>query len=333
MKSISTYMLVLFATFFFSCNKDENKPATPSSPSSPSGLTPAPDSIANPIKDIEFALLSVSDIEYMTGMVGCGKLNQFLYSSQIDSTSPPTATTSLIRDTLSQYIFCSFNDTRGVDGFLRNGSILINYQNTTTPSAIYYTIPDFRAKITFASYKVNGWLIELYNASNPIELVNITPSNFNPFSSNLKWTFKGKVKFTHPSDANRDMVCDFSLNKELLNTNDNTAYFHNTDKTITWSKSKCKTTGILSGNLGTNTFTYSVNNTQPLQRDFTCTIEQPSYTASKQFHPFIEGACDFTLANKAVQHINHNNSVNSQPAACDNDGSVKINTTTYSISF
>lgn len=333
MISYSRLFLSIILVVFFACNKDENKPSSPSSPSSPSGLTPAPDSIADPIKDIEFVLLSISDIEYMTGMVGCGKLNQFLYSAQIDSTSPPTSTTSLIRDTLLQYIFCSFNNTRGIDGFLRNGSININYQNTITPSAIYYTIPDFRAKITFASYKVNGWLIELFNVTNPIELVNITPSNFNPISTNLKWTFKGKVKFTHPSDANRDIVCDFSLNKELLNTNDNTVYFHNTDKTITWSISKCKSTGILSGSLGTNTFTYSINNTQPLRRDFTCAIEQPSYTPSKQFHPFIEGACDFTIGNKTTQHINHNNHINSQPAACDNDGSVKINNTTYSISF
>jgi hypothetical protein len=133
--------------------------------------------------------------------------------------------------------------------------------------------------------------------------------------------------------VNRDLIWEGTLIKTLMNTADTNVYSPS-KKTINWNLAKTRLSGTINGTRATNNnFTYTIDNAFPLDRNFTCGISPSTFTLSTQFHPFVSGLTNLTLANSNGQISNHNDFSNSTSPACDNNGTVKVNGVTYSVDF
>ncbi len=106
----------------------------------------------------------------------------------------------------------------------------------------------FQARIVFQSYKVDGWLIELFDVNAPVYLYNtLTTASYTPSSTKLTWRFAGKLKMTHPTDAKKNMVWDGELFKTLDNSTDPKVFAPTKQSAITWSLGVIKYNGKVNG--------------------------------------------------------------------------------------
>lgn len=327
---LKLFLLLLSSLLVFGCKKKDIDNSGPETPQTPTSLTPAPDDIALITKDFAFAFLCIADINQMMGMSADEKFNHF-YTMQPGTATVGNETVTVIRDLTAGYIINAFNKARCLDGKLRDGSIFMDYQYQTNTTPNYFHEPGFTAKITFSNYKVDGWLIELFDPSVQAIITNNTAPNFNPTQTNLSWSITGKFKIFHPSDPGRDLIWDGSLTKTLINTSDTTVYSP-TKKTINWNLAKISYNVNVSGTRGTsNAYTYNVDASHPINRNFSCAMSPASFTLSTQFHPFVSGITNLNLNGVPAQATNHNDNINSTSPACDNSGTVKVNGITYSI--
>lgn len=335
MKTLNTKLLILLVSSvcLFGCRKEDIDNSGPQTPQTPASLTPAPNEIADITKDFAFAVLCISDIDQMMGMSADEQLNHF-YMEQPGTSSAGTGTVTIIRDLTNAFISSSFNNARCLDGKLRKGSVFLDYQYQTNSTPNYYREPGFAGAISVANYVVDDWLLQVFDPLVQLpEIKNTTPANFNPTQTNMTWSISGKFKFLHPSDVNRDLILDGTLIKTLMNTADTNVYSPS-KKTINWNLAKTRLSGTINGTRGTNNnFTYTIDNAFPLDRNFTCGISPSTFTLSTQFHPFVSGLTNLTLANSNGQISNHNDFLNSTSPACDNSGTVKVNGVTYSVDF
>ncbi len=334
-------------------------------------LSCKPEKNVAPVADIEtqsavyasFANYVASDIE-----MACSFMGENTYGTTFYSQYPgTTGTVTVVRDTTNSIIdgiphdqlVMGWNSTRCIDGNFRDGSIFMyvpqkdkNGQNVNNR---YCRDAGFQGRIIFSNYKVNGWLIELFDPNAPVYLYNTIPTGtYNTNNTKLTWRFAGKLKFTHPTDPNKNMIWDGALWKTLENSNDPKVFPVSHQAAITWSNALISYSAKVTGQVpqidsdGKVTpgvgYDLTVDNVRPLIRDFKCSPDKVSGVAfaptgtvvqlGDEHHPFKMGVASFTVGNSYPRQIYYGNE--GEPALdvqCDNTGEVLIKGTSYRVDF
>jgi hypothetical protein len=340
-------ILALSTVFVLGCKKTAN-------------VAPEPDTEVQSSVYATYANYVASDIDMICSFMGENLLLNHFYIAYPGSASGTSGTMTAIRDTngtTTKRLIMSWNQTRCLDGRVRDGSIFMDYGlDSLYPNAKYTREFKFAGKITLANYKVDGWLIELYDPNAPVYLYNTLPtSSYSPSSTKLTWKFAGKLKFTHPTDPKKNMVWDGNLFKTLDNTSDIRVFAASKQAAINWSLAVVKYDGTVNGsgpqidaagNVTPNvSYAMTINNQTPLVRDFQCYPDKVSgvaFTATvgnllvltEEYHPFKMGVASFTVGSAYPRQIYYGNEGEPQlPLQCDNSGEVLIKGISYVIDF
>jgi len=342
-------VLALSTAFVLSCKPEKNEP-------------PVADTETQSAVFASFANYVASDIEMACSFMGENAYNTTFYSEYPGSSSGNTGTVSIIRDTTNividgkphDQLVMAWNSTRCIDGNFRDGSIFMYVPQI--PNQRYSRDFKFQGRINLSNYKVNGWLIELYDPGAPVYLYNtLASSNYSTTTTKLTWRFAGKLKFTHPTDPQKNMIWDGQLFKTLENTSNPAVFAPSKQAAITWSNAvisySAKVTGtvpkvddegkVIEPNVG---FDLTVDGVRPLVRDFKCSPDKvsgvtfaPTGTVVQlgdEHHPFKTGVASFTVGTAYPRQIYYGNEGEPQlDIQCDNTGEVLIKGTSYKVNF
>lgn len=278
-------------------------------------------------KDISYATHAVTDLEMILGFMGDGQFPTF-YTKK----NPPASLDTVIYDALGKRLAALYDRAACVDGKTRDGSVLFYYTfiPPANPNLLldpYYRNFGYSAQFTFKSYIVDGWKIELFDKNQFATVLNkLSAGTTNPFQTNLSWELNGKFKFTNLSDTNRVVIWDGKLIKTLINTNDTNVC--NPKYVINWNRAKVNYTGSVSGTINNLPFTYKIDDSNPVTRDFSCSFVPAGTSGVTEFHPFTQGAASFIISNYHPRNIDHG------PAqGCDNSGTVSFNGQSFNVNF
>jgi hypothetical protein len=305
-------------------------------------IEPEPDTEFQSSVDVSYAGIVITDIDMI-----CSYLAQSEFAPKFYMPAPcGTGTVAVTRN--GDNIFIGFNNTKCLDGRVRDGSIAINTA-FINPNAKYYYNYEFQGKVSLINYRVDGWAVALKNSF--IITNKLTSPNFNPAQTNLSWSLNGDFVLKHPTDSNKNIHCNANLVKTLANTSDINVFNSKNLTAITWSLAAVKYTGTMFGETSrTVPFKYTINDATPLLRDFTCFPDKFSGTGTsaacnyiEEFHPFKEGRVSFITSNLYPRDLSYGNEqdtyhdVKSNPlvltSQCDNKGIVTIKGISYPVDF
>ncbi len=342
-------VLAFSSVFLLSCNKTAN-------------VAPEPDTEVQSAVYASYANYIASDVEMICSFMGENLLLSHFYAEYPGSSTGNTGTVTAVRDTngVQDQLVMSFNKTRCLDGRVRDGSIFMQFNTDLKPGdqKVNYTRNyQFKGSISFSNYKVDGWLIELFDPGARVYLYNTVPtSTFNPATTNLTWRFAGKIKMTHPTDPSKNMVWDGDLTKILTNTSDKNVYPPSGKAAITWSLAVINYYGKVSGSVpqidadGKVTasavpFNMTIDPQTPLVRDFQCYPDKIAGVAftntvgvlvqrAEEHHPFKKGVASFTVGSFYPRQIYYGNEGDpTLDLQCDNNGEVLIKGISYRVNF
>jgi hypothetical protein len=344
MKRVSLGFSILAASsaFILSCTKEPN-------------VAPVPDTETQSAVYASYANFIACDIDQVSSFLGGDQgLNHF-YIDYPGTATGVTGSITVTRDTTNvKRVSFSWNKTKCTDGVEREGTMSMFYNKANLANADYIQKYGFSAEITPIAYKVNGWLVELSDPANPIRLTCTVPAGSLTAGTNLTWKIVGKLKMTHPTDPNKNMVWETQgLSKTLVNSSNPKVYDpKKLAAAINWSLAIVNYTGKITGNCpridsaGVVTtplapFTMTINPSFPLTRDFTCfpiqvsgVVLTPSITVrTLEFHPFNLGATSFTVGTSYPRQIYYGNEGNNLPYQCDNTGEVLLKGNSYRVNF
>jgi hypothetical protein len=314
---------VFFGSFSFSCKKKDKAPVETEIPAP---VTPAPTPTTTPpppdpytynsdlqsSKDINFAATTLTDIEMICAFIGEGYPMPFFYEPATGS-----ASVSVSRDTIINYMLISYNNTLCKDGKVRDGIIALNYA-VNGPQAKYYRQYGYSGKLQLINYKVDGWKVILANTSTISN--KLGSSNFNPATTNLSWDLAGEFILVRQNDTIR---WNGTITKLLTNTSDPTVFL-GLNKPINWNLAKVQYFGTASGTCKNLAYTFQLDANKPPLRDFVCSV--PGTQQGSQIRPFTAGEALFTISNYHPRKINYG-----PPQVCDNKGTVSFKGEVYNI--
>ncbi len=289
--------------------------------------------------DVSYANLVISDIDMICSFVGENTDPKFY----MHVTEPGNTPVDWSRTQSDDYVFVAFNNTKCLDGHVRNGTIAMSYARVN-PNARYYRDFEFKGEVALINYRVDGWRVELNNV---FKITNQLPVfNFDPKTTPLSWKMTGDFTLKHPTDASKNMHCNVDLLKTLANTSNPAVFAPSRQSAINWSLSVVEYKGSVFGETSANIpFTYEVNENNPLVRDFGCfpdkvaavsVVSGSVNTRYEEFHPFTKGLASFTTDHLYPRQIAYGNEAdgNARTAAqCDNTGIVTIKGILYPVDF
>lgn len=179
------------------------------------------------------------------------------------------------------------------DGRMRSGKLLYDY-SASTNGATYPRQPGYSITVTSQNYVVDGYTVNIINRTH----TNITPTGFNPATTNIKWQTNANINIVKPSGGG---TISWTANRttELINTSDTTVYHPSGNYPIAWYKAKLKLNGTASGTTASGV-AYSVTLSN-LIWDATCTPDP-----NRPFrHPFTSGTVTFTPTGKPSRVIDY----------------------------
>src|ERR1035437_137685 len=238
-----------------------------------------------------------------------GSMSSYRLGDENELTLSPCVS-SIVR--ANQKITVIFNGQICYDGHVRNGSIVIDYSQST-PGDTFPRNPGFKCLVTTSNYTVDGMAVTINKT-----ITNTTP-NLNP-GTNLIWSDNVSVSIVK---SNGTVSWNGNKVVTLLNTSDTTVYRGQT-KFIVWSKARIGVTGNATGTTAAGE-NFTANVTGQLVRDMQC-----SPTSHPGHHPFIDGTLDFPPGSKPTRHVDYGYP---NHGACDNQALVTINTYTVAITL
>jgi hypothetical protein len=246
-------------------------------------------------KDLTAATFIVTDIDMLAGFLGENDLFNHCYLPQ-----PGSSTMSVTRDTSAKIFLAAFNNSKCVDGKTREGSVFFSYNvpGQDNAAAQYYREFGFTCMVNFSDYKVNGWKIELMNASVPAVIKNtVSSSQYDPKVTNLTWEFSGKLKLTNLSNGNF-IYWEGTLKKMLLNTSDPAVFNPNKQSAINFNKARIVYGGSFSGTTSDLlSYTVVIDDGNPILRDLNCAFVPGGSPGVTHYHPFIGGMMAANVSN------------------------------------
>jgi hypothetical protein len=348
MKKIALGFSVLACSFvFMGCPKK-----TPN-------VEPVADTETQSAIDAAWATYVISDIDQICAFVAEDGFFNTFYNE-----APGQPTTTVIRDTDAvQKVFAWPFPTRCLDGRTREGSIFLytkldrNGNDDANANSRYYRDFGFVGRIQPSNYKVDGWLIELFNPAAPAYIYNrLTTDKYDPTKVKLTWRIAGKFILRHPSnDPNKNIVWDGELIKTLTNSTDKDIFPVSRQLAINWVRADLKPQkaaivhyhGKVEGmTSGTVPYKMTIDELTPLERDFLCSSDPVAGVTTstvnpiqkEEHHPFIKGIASFTTGttsdNKYPRQIyfGNENDVSLEPQ-CDNTGVIMIKGNSYPVNF
>ena len=317
-KTLPLFLAAALSTgFYSSCKKKDKDPVeteipAPVTPVAPDPYTYNPELQSS--KSIAYAATALTDIEMICAFTGERYPKPLFYEP-----APGGGSIVTTIDTVSYYLFISYNNTLCKDGKVRDGTIALNYGTSSTPPK-YYRQYGYTGKLQLINYTVDGWKIALTKSSTITN--KLGSPNFNPATTNLSWELAGGFMLTRQNDT---IVWDGSITKLLANTND-PMVFPGPDKPINWSAAKVQYFGAVSGTYKGLSYTFKLDASKPPLRDFVCTV--PGSQQGSQLHPFTAGEALFTISNYHPRSINYG-----APQTCDNKATVSFKGEVYDINL
>lgn len=339
-------ILALSTAFVLSCKPDKD-------------VAPTADTEVQSSVYASWANFVITDIE-----MACSFMAENNYAKTYYSAYPASGTTVTVqRDTVlnggnEDKMSMSWNNTKCIDGNVRSGSIYVYVpQGTNTGENIRYSRNyKWKGRIDLQAYKINGWIVKLYDSLVPAYLFNTIPSiNYAP-AGNLTWRFAGKLKFIHPTDPKKNMVWDGELFKTLENTSD-VKVFPSKNTAINWMGAVLSYYGHFEGTgprvdandnviAADAPYKMKINPETHLIRDTKCSPDKVTgvaFTATvtsleqygSEFHPFKSGVASFTVGTdypRQIYYGNENEPTLTTPQ-CDNAGEVMIKGISYRVDF
>jgi hypothetical protein len=315
-----------------------------------------------PVADTEFkssidaaaATMIVTDIDMMVAQAS-ERSYMFFYSTYSATTNN---TCTVIRDTTNKVNTLIFNNARGADGVVRNGTVTISYTacstgTITAPGQVYIRNPNHMSQVTFNNFSVGKYFVDNFSS---IVVKNTTPAGYTRSITPLSWSISGTLKLADTTDnaanKNIDVTWVGQYTKVLTNSTSNTIH-PATSLPLNWITGQpgvqtgtvnssnnavnpngkngiVKYTGKATGitDAGT-TYEFNIENTNPLYRDFGCS---PDYYISPEQHPISKGKVTFKTGDKAVRTIYFGDQQD-LVGYCDNSGIVYINGISYNVDF
>jgi hypothetical protein len=298
------------------------------------------------VTDIDMMVAQASERSYM-----------FFYSTYNATTNN---TCTVIRDTTNKVNTLIFNNARGADGVVRNGTININYQfcstgTVTAPGQVYIRNPYHKSVVSFADFSVGKFVVD--NASS-IVVKNTTPAGYTRSVTPLSWSISGTLLLADTTDDaapdhQLDLSWDGQYTKVLTNSTSNTIHPATTlplnwitgqpgiqTGTVNTSNNAInpngknglvKYTGMAKGKTtaGKTDYEFKIEDTNPLYRDFGCS---PDYYISPEQHPISRGKVSFKTGDKAIRTLYYGDQQDAV-GYCDNSGIVYIDGISYNIDF
>ena len=312
-------LLTAFLLLDYSCRKKEETPVETPAPVTPDPYTYNPDLQSS--KDISFAMLALTDVDMLCSSLAEGALYPDFYGPLNSSSGSAIVT----RDTVSKLIIISYNNVLCKDGKVRDGTLVIDHKPFV--ATLRYSNAGFAATVILVNYTVDGWKIELFDATKPARIANtLSSSGFDPSATSLSWQFKGKFKLSNAAKT-KDIVWDGDLNKVLANTDDPTVYHPDKQGPVNWKLAKMDYSGSVSGGISGSSFTYVTDATTPPRRDFNCVVT-PAISANAELHPFTAGAALFKISTYHPRSINYG-----PVSACDVSGTISFKDETHTVDF
>jgi hypothetical protein len=345
-------MIAIAVLFAVGCKKKEPN------------VEPVADTETESAIDAAWATYVITDIDQICAFMGENQLDQHFYTPDLAVSN--SGTISPIRDTTAKALIMGFNKTKCLDGRLREGSVFMYYKKDpisnphANENSRYYRDFGFVGRISLSEYKVDGWLIRIFDGASPAYVYNrLSTAKYDPTKEKLSWRIAGKFLFIHPTDTSKNIVWDGELIKTLENSTDKDIFAVSKESSINWVrpdlKPKAKAAiisyyGKVSGKTKrTVPFTMTIDQSTPLIRDFLCSADPVSGVSAavgtnsllvrkEEHHPFIKGIASFTTGT-AEQNIYPrqiywgNEGSPDLLEQCDNTGEVLIKGVSYRVNF
>jgi hypothetical protein len=330
MKPLFTLLisLLLLVTHTNCKKKKKDSPASPvtsTGTGSGSGVDTSGNKKFSSSREISFAAWLITDIE---SIISYPFENQ-LFKGYFWPQSPSAGTVTVIMDTASKYLVVSFNNTKGKDGKIRNGSIFAQYgQDALAPHSRLSHEYKFSASITLSNYSVDGYLIQLNNVAPYSVLKNkLATSAYNPATTKITWDFSGLFMITHPLDPTYNINCTAIITKTLFNNTD-PLVMTSSSSNINWDKAHVQYGGEINGTFMNNTFVYTIDPKNQISKYFICS-PKTSDSLSTALHPFTHGTANFVSEGDGyVKLIDYGPDID-----CDNFGRITYKGVPYGVSF
>jgi hypothetical protein len=307
-------LLAITAATTTSCKKDSTSTTSTTS----SGTT---DTNTNTAKDHQDAENNSNDVDQM-GAEGIdnGNVNSNYKIAAGGLLSPMSGNITITPNPINRTVMITFSSYVGLDGHLRNGTIMYDY-SASISTATHYRDSGIVIAITTPN---NDYYVD----SNKIQ-VNKTITNKGRITNgNLTWHITTNLTITK---ANNGGTIQWSSTRDniLLNTNTISyngssvqASFTGYNSPINWSTAVIGVNGSANGT-STDGTSFSANISSMLVRNFNCS---PSLI-HHHFHPFVAGEIDFTPSGKATRKINFGT------GACDETYTVTIGSWRVTITY
>lgn len=323
-------ILAASALLVLGCNKKDN-------------IAPEPDTEFQSAVDVTWANMVITDIDQICAFVGENDLYPKFYMP-----APNQSTIVVTRDTVAKYLFVSFNDTKCVDGRLRDGTIAMNY-TYGNPNAKYYHDFEFVGNIQLINYKIDGWKIKQRNTF--FVRNKVTPVNWDTKTTKLSWNLNGDFDLIHPKDSTKNIHINVDYTKTLLGTSNPSIFPVSKQAAINWTMASVSYKGSSFGETaGKTPFTFAFIDKEatPVIRDFTCYPDKvvgvsvgtstgspapvvfPRY---EEYHPFIGGAANFTTSTLYPRVIHYGSEQSDVANQCDDEGVITIKGISYPVNF
>ena len=310
-------------------------------------VPPEPDTELQSAVDLQFAQMVITDIDMICSFVSEGAAS--LEVPRFYMSEPGTTTITVTNDLVLMSLYVSFNNTKCVDGRVRNGTIAMTY-SYTNPNARYYREHEFVGKVSLYNYKVDGWDVTL---NNTFFIKNqLSSPAYDPKTTKLSWSLNGDFSLSYPADPKKNMRVNVDLVKTLANTSDPAVFAVSKQSAIQWSLATVEYKGSMFGTTTGNVpFTYKIDDKNPLTRDFSCTPDPvgglgpaPAFKSWKsEFHPIGKGQGTFSTGDLYPRIVSYGNEqgqygdLAKDPKnlsyQCDNNGVVTIKGISYPVDF
>lgn len=291
----------------------------------------------------------VSDIEMLASFMGESPDLDFFYQPVSGQLIPNNPTPNRIA--------ISYNHTLCRDGRTRHGSLFLDYVVTPQyPNASYMRAYKFSGSISFSDYSVDDYKINLNVEDGGYFTIKnaLTTETYSPKSTRLSWTIDGKLKFTHLTDAAKNMTWEGHWVKTLDNTSSNLVVVSPTVP-INWYNAEISYKGTTigtvpvsnkDGEVKTTSFSMRFNPEHPLTRNFHCTADpvldvqnngnSGMAAVRSEHHPFVKGIASFTVGEAYPREIYYGNEGQRETlpySQCDNSGEVLIKGVSHKVDF
>ncbi|HKC69543.1 MAG TPA: hypothetical protein VKG26_15005, partial [Bacteroidia bacterium] len=280
------------------------------------------DTNTNSAKDHQDAENNSNDVDQMgaEGMDNGNINSNYRLANGSGLLNPMSGSVTITPNPVGRTLTITFTNYIGLDGHLRNGTIMYDY-SASLSSATHYRDSGIVISVTTPN---NDYYVD----SNKIQ-INKTITNKGRYTNgNLTWHITTTLTITK---ANNGGTIQYTATRDNVLLNTNTimyngasvqASFAGYNTAIDWSTAVIGITGNASGT-SADGLSYTANISTMLVRNFNCS---PSLI-HHHFHPFVAGQIDFTPAGKTTRSINFGT------GACDETYTITIGSWYVTITY